>query len=256
MLFTFTHKLLTPHPISGPDQPADSKKNPNYSELVIKKNFTPELYVLDKNNRETFLGRGAYGDVYRANSRSSMAVHGLPEEVAVKSVIWTIAKATGYEEKEWTFLLQNAAGFQHENIVQYFYLSKKVVQKQKILTIYMEFCEDDLNKYTDRNDVSVSDIKHVVTGVVRGLEYIHDLKSIHRDIKPQNVLLKKRNPECNRMEDMIVKLADLGTIKLVNPDNTSATNTAGIGSPSFMAPEVLRSRDSGKTQTYGRSCDV
>ena len=62
------------------------------SKFVLKANFNPNFYILDKNNIETFLGRGGFGDVYRAKLKDNTPEMGLPEEVAVKSVMWKVPK--------------------------------------------------------------------------------------------------------------------------------------------------------------------
>ena len=110
---------------------------------------------------------------------------GLPEEVAVKSVMWKVPK--GYELTEWNFL-ERGFDLKHKNLVELFYLSIEVVRDENFQQIYMELCEDELNRYIERREVSLSDIKHALTGVLRGLQHLHHQNIIHRDVKPQNIL--------------------------------------------------------------------
>ena len=222
------------------------------SKFVLKANFNPNFYILDKNNIETFLGRGGFGDVYRAKLKDNTPEMGLPEEVAVKSVMWKVPK--GYELTEWNFL-KRGFDLKHKNLVELFYLSIEVVRDENFQQIYMELCEDELNRYIERREVSLSDIKHALTGVLRGLQHLHHQNIIHRDVKPQNILLKRTRAESSFIIDMVVKLTDLNIMKLIPDENTSATNTAGMGSRGFCAPEVLLIQEGGKTK-YGTSCDV
>ena len=69
---------------------------------------------------------------------------------------------------------------------------------------------------------------------------IHKNKIIHKDLKPEKILLD---------EDMYVKICDLGIAKLYNA--TNSTKTTGIGTLKFMAPEILN----GSTK-YSEKVDV
>lgn len=68
----------------------------------------------------------------------------------------------------------------------------------------------------------------LVAQLVQALEYAHARKVIHRDIKPDNVLLLK---------DGRVKLTDFGLAKDYNNDQDLTRPATGLGTPAFMAPE-------------------
>jgi len=63
--------------------------------------------------------------------------------------------------------------------------------------------------------------------VLQGLDFLHSQVVIHRDIKGANILTTK---------DGIVKLADFGVATKINE---SEKNNSGLGSPYWMAPEVI-----------------
>ena len=112
----------------------------------------------------------------------------------------------------------------------------------------MELCSTSLEDYiedfvSDFEFVSYDDIKHILTAVVTGLDFLHQQKLIHRDIKPQNILLKKPNEYCTQIQEMIPKLTDFGISKLTSSKNAVTTNTAAMGSRGYMAPEVLMEQD-------------
>ena len=64
-----------------------------------------------------------------------------------------------------------------------------------------------------------------------GLEYLHSLHRIHRDVKAGNILLT---------ENGTVKLADFGSASIVSPANSF------VGTPYWMAPEVILAMDEGQ----------
>ena len=72
----------------------------------------------------------------------------------------------------------------------------------------------------------------------KGLAYLHENGVLHRDIKPDNVLVFA-------LDSVIVvngKLTDFGSSRNINMLMTNMTFTKGIGSPTYMAPEVLNKK--------------
>ncbi|XP_060661003.1 mitogen-activated protein kinase kinase kinase 7-like isoform X2 [Drosophila nasuta] len=74
--------------------------------------------------------------------------------------------------------------------------------------------------------------------IAKGMEYLHDQKKVHRDLKSKNLLL------CNKYRT--VKICDFGTIK-----ELATVNTEGIGTIAYMAPEIWNEGGS-----YTERCDV
>jgi serine/threonine protein kinase len=94
-----------------------------------------------------------------------------------------------------------------------------------------------------RGKLSVGDALHVALACAHALHEAHSLNLIHRDIKPDNVLLTSKG---------VVKVADLGLAKATD-ENVSLTQTGtGAGTPLYMAPEQFRDAKhvDGRTDIY------
>ena len=86
----------------------------------------------------------------------------------------------------------------------------------------------------------------LVLDAAKGLEYLHSNGILHRDIKPDNVLVFS----IDEVIGVNGKLTDFGSSRNVNLLMTNMTFTKGIGSPTYMAPEVLNQ------EKYKKAADV
>jgi serine/threonine-protein kinase len=91
--------------------------------------------------------------------------------------------------------------------------------------------------------LSLGDSLHLTLACAHALQHAHELNLIHRDIKPDNILLTKKG---------VVKVADLGLAKAADDDLGLTKTGTGTGTPLYMAPE--QARDSkhvdGRTDIY------
>jgi serine/threonine-protein kinase len=94
-----------------------------------------------------------------------------------------------------------------------------------------------------QKQLAVSDAVLVTVLVGDALHYAHELNMVHRDVKPDNILITKKGH---------VKLADLGLAKAVDDEDMSLTQSGtGLGTPHYMAPEQARN-----AKHVDRRCDV
>ncbi len=110
--------------------------------------------------------------------------------------------------------------------------------------------------------MSAADTIHVADQVLQALEHAHGQRAVHRDLKPDNLFLSRKNDD-----PLHVKILDFGIAKYVeeDPDNTSAGEDAPsdgfedlvteqrqvCGTPQYMAPEqVVGARIDGRTDLY------
>mmetsp|Transcript_15134 Transcript_15134/g.38148 ORF Transcript_15134/g.38148 Transcript_15134/m.38148 type:complete len:531 (+) Transcript_15134:161-1753(+) len=173
------------------------------------------------------IGEGSFGAVYRASHKSTGAV------VAVKVI--ANASSSKSEEEKIQGEIEILSRCDSPYIVGYFEcFIKPATNKPGEMWIVMEFCQGgsmtDLLEANNGYALPEDCIRAVCASIVLGLEYLHGIANVcHRDIKCGNVLLTS---------DGNVKLADFGvSAELTNTLNKRKTV---VGSPYWMAPEVIR----------------
>lgn len=182
----------------------------NIQDIVSNHEDPEEMFqLLEK------LGEGSYGSVHKGLHISSGTI------VAIKIV--QINNEIVSLKKEISILKQ----CRHPNIVGY--IGSYI--KKGNLWLIMEYCSAgsvaDLIKVTKRTLDEVQ-IASICQAVLRGLEYLHENKKIHRDIKAGNILLDHKG---------IAKLADFGVSAQLA--NTLSKKDTVIGTPYWMSPEVI-----------------
>jgi serine/threonine-protein kinase ULK/ATG1 len=126
----------------------------------------------------------------------------------------------------------------HTNIVQLFYYHELPTE----IYLIIEFCNGgDLAEYLLKKEtLSEMSIKHLTRHIAGALQAIHQRQIIHRDIKPQNILLSFRSTSSTQsFKDATIKLADFGFARYLSSSDMAATL---CGSPLYMAPEILLGR--------------
>ncbi|CCW65120.1 unnamed protein product [Phytomonas sp. EM1] len=170
------------------------------------------------------LGRGSYGAVYEATSDMTGG------KMAVKMFYFSAER-----EDLITNLLNEIkimCSLNHPNIVHYFYCERK----DSDVSLFMELCDASLTdvilrRYPKPPNLSVVQI---IKQVLAAIEYLHSRGIAHRDIKPQNILIKGDS----------IKLTDFGTAR-----QGGATREVQ-GTFRYMAPEVY------KGQSHSLPCDI
>ncbi len=170
-----------------------------------------------------FLARGGMGTLFRAT-------HTLMRRDCVLKLIRPEHQANREVVRRFLREIRLGSMLMHPNIVMFY----DAGQVDEHIFIVMEyFPSTNLTKlYTD-NPAPVEDAVHIATQVTSALAVAHADGVLHRDIKPQNVLVG---------EDGVIKICDFGLAKaLDNPEFSVITTSEKIlGSPAFMAPESIK----------------
>ena len=165
------------------------------------------------------IGTGGMSDVYRAKC------HKLNRFVAVKVLKQEFSENTDFVSK-FRVEAQAAAGLMHPNIVNVY----DVGDENGFYYIVMELVEGiTLKKYIEKKArLSVKEAVSIAIQVSMGIEAAHNNNIIHRDIKPQNIIISKEGK---------VKVTDFGIAKAAT-SNTITSNV--MGSVHYTSPEQVR----------------
>jgi len=180
------------------------------------------------------IGRGGMGVVYRARDRRlkrTVAVKVLPPELAYRGEI----KSRFLREAE------TAAQLNHPNIVPIY-----SVDERDGLVYFVMACVDGTNlakRISERGTLDPAEVRTELREVADALAYAHARGVVHRDIKPDNILL---DAETGR-----AMVTDFGIARAVQESGDSRLTATGvaIGTPAFMSPEQA----AGDRELDGRS---
>ncbi|XP_047365122.1 rho-associated protein kinase 2 isoform X2 [Vespa velutina] len=179
------------------------------------------------------IGRGAFGEVQLVRHKSTQKVYAMK----------LLSKFEMIKRSDSAFFWEERDIMAHANsqwIVQLHF----AFQDQKYLYMVMDYMPGgDLVNLMSNYDVPEKWAKFYCAEVVLALDAIHRMGFVHRDVKPDNMLLDKHGH---------LKLADFGTCMRMDADGLVRSDTA-VGTPDYISPEVLQSQ--GGEGVYGRECD-
>jgi serine/threonine protein kinase/sugar lactone lactonase YvrE len=182
------------------------------------------------------IGAGSMGRVFRAFDRTT------DQTVAAKLVL---ARAEIDLDTLLRFQQEGAvlAKLEHPHIVDVY----DTFAEEHATCIIMELLDgQSLGHMLRAGPLSLAQAKHLALQVAEALSYAHSQSIVHRDVKPDNVLV---------LPDDRVKVTDFGIARLLQPDTslqTMATTGMRMGTPLYMAPEQIEGKKiDGRTDIYG-----
>ena len=151
------------------------------------------------------LGSGAYAEVYKAKHKNSGEIY------AIKIID---KKKIDRENKTYQIFVENEMLnlCNNKNIISIYGYYEDIDK----FYLVEEYCKiGDLSKYIENNDdLSINEIKFITSQIVLALEYLGSLRIIHRDVKPENIMIDG---------NFNIKLIDFGTStfkgKILNEEN-------------------------------------
>lgn len=181
--------------------------------------LTAGMFVSDRYEIIEKIGAGGMSDVYKARD------HILGRNVAIKVLKQEFSVDVNFVTKFRTEA-QSAAGLEHPNIVNIY----DVGSEDSIYFIVMEYVEGvTLKTYIEKKvQLTYKEAVSIAIQVGRGIEAAHAKNIIHRDIKPQNILISTEGK---------AKVTDFGIARAVSSNTISADV---MGSVHYSSPEQAR----------------
>ncbi|WP_339733722.1 serine/threonine-protein kinase [uncultured Gimesia sp.] len=168
------------------------------------------------------LGAGGMGDVYLAEQES------LDRKVAIKTLKKKFANDPKFVERFYREA-KAMAKLDHPNVVRCYAVGEdRGFHYVAIEYIDGKSMQDWMNEL---KRLSIGDATFIILACLDALSHAHESKLIHRDIKPDNILVTSKG---------VVKVADLGLAKAVDEDNSMTQSGTGLGTPLYMPPEQAR----------------
>ncbi|KAG5180304.1 kinase-like domain-containing protein [Tribonema minus] len=128
----------------------------------------------------------------------------------------------------------------HPNIVCY--LGAELHAAERTISIFQEWVPMSVTSLlVNFGPFKERRVVQVTRQILEGLVYLHAKRVVHRDIKGSNILIDDRG---------VVKLCDFGASKMLDLNQLGLGDHTRVGSPYFMAPEVLL------RQEYGAQVDI
>jgi serine/threonine protein kinase len=176
---------------------------------------------------------GGMGSVFKARQR-------LTGDIVAIKVVPSNLVSNGVLLQRFEQEFRAAGKIDHPNVVR----AIEFGQEGSTPYLVMEFVDGEtLGQRIERQGkVELNEALKIVAQIAQGLHKAHKQGMIHRDVKPDNILITP---------DGVAKLADMGLVKETETDMNLTRTGRGLGTPQFMAPEQFRN-----AKNADRRCDI
>ncbi|XP_077459515.1 citron Rho-interacting kinase isoform X2 [Stigmatopora argus] len=197
--------------------------------------FLPSLHDFEM---RSVVGHGRFGKVQVVREKATGDFCAL--KIMEKKVLRAEENMVFHEEERKILSLncspwipQLFCAFQDEDNV---YLAMEYLPGGDLLSL--------LNRYEEHFDESMA--QFYLAELVEAIHAVHQLGYVHRDVKPENIVIDRTGH---------IKLADFGSAAKLTANKTVAAPIVPVGTQDFLSPEVLAAMNGGPHSTYGTECD-
>lgn len=202
----------------------------NYETLRLRK-IRNKLTIYDYEPIE-IIGRGAFGEVFVCRHNQTKEI------VAIKKI-----KKTLITQSNQLKHIKDEQEFMSKVYSNWIVKLKCSFQEGDYLYLVMEYCPggDLMNLLIERDILKEEEARFYIAEIILAVESLHKLDCIHRDLKPDNILLDAKGH---------IKLSDFGLAKLpdnffeyskqMNPKKASKRTYSCVGTTLYAAPELLQ----------------
>jgi len=169
------------------------------------------------------IGKGGMGDIYKAVQEP------LNRIVALKVLPFQLSRDDEFA-KRFEIEAKAISLLQHQNIVSIY----EYGEENGMRFFAMQYVDGtDLGLHiAETKNLPISEIVDLSKQICRGLRYAHSRNIIHRDIKPQNILIDKNG---------VARLSDFGIAKIFSGADITLAGSA-VGTPEYMSPEQAQGK--------------
>ncbi|BFU20333.1 tyrosine kinase, putative [Entamoeba histolytica HM-1:IMSS-B] len=211
----------------------DSKGETLYARIPINIESVVSPYIdYTEVQCDILIGEGTFGGVFKGVYRG--------QTVAIKESKTTL---TEKDKEQFEQEVSTYSTIRNEYIVQ-FIGSSNVPGHTMMVMEYAPF--GSVKKAYIKDEFTQLLAIKVLSDCAKGMRFLHANSIIHRDLKPDNLLLFSFSPKVQ----FAAKISDFGTSKNILSIKQSASMTKAVGTPAYMAPEMINGSD------YGTPVDV
>lgn len=191
---------------------------------IVEQGLVPGSVFANRYDVKEILGQGGMGTVFKAMDRE------LGEVIAIKTLKQDFLKEDPTALERFKSEIRLARRISHRNVVR----THDLGEREGFYYITMEYVEGTSLKQLirQRGRLPVAVTLSVGKQLARALEIAHEQGIIHRDIKPQNMVVQS---------DGVLKVMDFGIARLAQRPQESGVTQQGmiVGTPEYMAPEQV-----------------
>ncbi|CAG0897532.1 unnamed protein product [Cyprideis torosa] len=211
-------------------------------DINLKTLLCPYSHESHRYQRVGYIAAGSFGQVDKVQ-------HKVSEKLFARKLIKNDGNVMSGSGEVRAREVRAMKGIHHQNVV----MLEEFWMETKCLVIIMELCEGSLHRWLLEHELrEEKDVRKLLLDTSAGLAHIHENNLIHRDLKPNNILVNGSG------DSLVAKIGDLGLAVETRNRSLSSSHTVFTGNKLYRAPEnnvstVLSFRWRGK---YTNKIDV